>query len=121
MNQNIRSIGLGLTLIALCGAVLLISDWNRRVKPTSKLPVISVFQFSPRDLLNESVEGCLDSLAARGFKDGSGIVVRRFNADADISVANSIASTIADSDSSMVITVSTPALYAMARPTDAGR
>ena len=66
MWKSIRGIGLGLLLIALCGAVLLGSDWKRRVKRAPRLTAVSVFQFSPRDLLTESVQGCLDRLAERG-------------------------------------------------------
>ncbi len=114
MRTFLKNTWLGLALIAACAAILLASDWSRMVKPASDLSVISVFQFSPRDLLNESVQGCLDRLAARGFREGRQIAVRRYDADADLATANSIAAAIADSDSRMVITFSTPALQVMA-------
>ncbi len=114
MRSFLKSISLGLAMIAACAAILLASDWSRRARRASALPVISVFQFSPRDLLNESVQGCLDRLAARGFRHGREIVLRRYDAEADMATANSIASAILDSDSKMVITFSTPALQVMA-------
>ena len=114
MWNNLKGVWTGLLLIAVCGAILLGSDWHRRVQSTTELPLISVFQFSARDLLNESVQGCLDQLAARGYRQGVEYRLKRYSASADMTIANSIAAAIVESDSRMVITFSTPALQVMA-------
>lgn len=114
MFKGLQGIGAGLFLIGLCSAVLLLSDWRGRAGPVRPQAVVSIFLFSDRDLLEESAQGCLDQLAERGWRPGHELVIKRYNANADMTQANSIAQAIAEGDSRMVITFSTPALQVMA-------
>lgn len=114
MLKGLQGIGAGLFLIGLCCVILLLSDWHRRQGPPPEKRTVSIFLFSDRDLLEESAQGCIDRLTARGLRPGRELILRRYSANADMSMANSVAKTIAESDSAMVITFSTPALQVMA-------
>lgn len=112
---------LGIFLLAVCSGILLISDWQRRVRPAAKAPAVSIFQFTSRDVLEESVRGCLDGLAERGYRTNQTLAARLYNAEADLPTANAIARAILEDGCRMVITFSTPALQVMAGANQAGK
>jgi ABC-type uncharacterized transport system substrate-binding protein len=114
MASGWKGIGFGLLLVVLCGIILLASDWHRRRPAGSDKPAVALFIFSDREILESSAQGCLDGLAARGWRPGREFALRRYSAANDLTLANSIARTIAGGDSRLVITFSTPALQVMA-------
>ncbi len=113
-------VGLGLTLIATVSAVLLFSDWSQR-RTQRRLPRVALLQFSSYPLVDEAAAGVLDALHRRGFDDNRSISLQRFNAQGDLPTLNSIARAIVDARFDLVVTVSTPALQAMAAANREGK
>jgi ABC-type uncharacterized transport system substrate-binding protein len=63
----------------------------------------------------------LDGLAGRGFQEGEAIEVSRFNAEGDMPTLNAIAREASSGKFDMILTVSTPALQAVANANKAGK
>ena len=115
---------LAVFLILAASAVLLLSDRQRprgRVGssgPGSESPgrvrSIALFQHVSQATMEEGVRGVLAGLAESGYRDGSTIRVRRYNAEGDAATSNTIAREIIGGDNDLVITLSTPSLQAMA-------
>lgn len=113
MRKLAKRIGLGLTLILSVSSVLLFSDWVRRGTPR-RLPRVALLQFSSYRLIDDAVDGVLEGMRRKSFEDGRSISLQRFNAQGDLPTLNSIAHAIVDARFDLVVTVSTPALQAMA-------
>ena len=71
MGYVLKRLALGMALIGLAAAVLLVFDWQHR-RPAAcgsvpavsgKLPRVAIFQFASRQVLDDSVSGCLDAFA----------------------------------------------------------
>ncbi|MBP7654163.1 hypothetical protein KA977_12125 [Candidatus Dependentiae bacterium] len=111
----LKRLSLGIFLIILAASVLLISDWDRRVvKKEVKLKKIALFIFSSRPVLEDGQKGVIDALAENGFIDGENISIKKYNAESDMNVANSIAKEITSGIFDMVISLSTPGLQTTA-------
>ncbi|MDO9541412.1 MAG: hypothetical protein Q7J98_03705 [Kiritimatiellia bacterium] len=76
MGYVLKRLAPGIFLIGLAAAVLLVSDrqHRRRARPgrsasaeRSKLPRVAIFQFSSRQIPDESVRGCLDAFAGQNL------------------------------------------------------
>ena len=120
MLRTLKSLGLGLALIAATSAVLLLSDLDRRGRRTApspaaaRLPRIAIMQFASSALLDDATAGILAGLLAGGYEDGRTARLRRFNASGDYATANTMARDIAAGGYDLIITASTPALQVMA-------
>lgn len=122
MLYALKRLFLGLFLIAAAAAVLLISDRARRPgREEGAAPRVAVFQFSTRDVLNDSVAGCLAAFKEHGFLPGKNIIIERFSAENDLPTANAIARSIVDGGYRMAVTFSTPALQCMANANREGK
>lgn len=119
--QFLQRLGAGLTLIAVCAALLLFSDSNRSRTSRARLPRVAVFQFSSQPMLDEGLRGMLDALRDHGYVPGRSIRLDRFNAENDLPTANSIARELTGGRFDYVFTVSTNCLQAVAKANQEGR
>ena len=106
-------IGVGLSLITVLSAVLLFSDWAGR-RAVRRLPRIALLQVASYQLVEDGVSGVFQGLRAKGYEENRSMLVRRFNAQGDLPTLNSMARVITGGEFDMVVTVTTPALQAMA-------
>jgi putative ABC transport system substrate-binding protein len=72
-------------------------------------------------VLDDAVSGMIDGLAEKGFRDGTTVTLRRFNAEGDLAQANAIAREIVGGPFDMALTSSTPSLQALATANERGR
>jgi len=117
MWELFRRMALGLSLIAACSAILLYSDRDsrRRGSGVRSGPVpVALVQFASVGSLDDGVQGVVDALADRGFSDGGKIRLQRFNAEADVAMANTIARTVTSGDFDLIVTISTNSLQTVA-------
>ena len=120
MLRTLKSLGLGLALIAATSAVLLLSDLDRRGRRTAqapaagRLPRIAVMQFTSNALLDDTVAGILAGLRAGGYDDGRTARIQQFNASGDYATGNAMARDIVAGGYDLIITASTPAVQIMA-------
>ncbi|MCX7002233.1 MAG: ABC transporter substrate-binding protein [bacterium] len=110
----VQRLALGVVLISACAAVLLLSDWHGRVTRRAAVPRVAVFAFSNQGVMEESVRGCLEALAARGYRADETMQLQQFSAESDLPTANTIAKGIVDAQVNVAITFGTPCLQAMA-------
>lgn len=121
MLATIRRLALGLFLIVGASALLLISDLGSRVNArkeahatASETRQVAVLQHASQSVLDESREGVLAGLAERGWIEGKNLVVKRYNAEGDVTVAQAIGREMANGGNDLLITISTPSLQAVA-------
>ncbi|MDD5217994.1 MAG: ABC transporter substrate-binding protein [Candidatus Omnitrophica bacterium] len=114
MAYAFKRLFLGLFLIVLASSVLLISDWHRRKPVRGKVPRVAICQFVTSTILEESVKGCLDAFAQRGYAPGQTVRIERFNAERDLPTANMIAKSVVDGNYDLIVTFSTPSLQTVA-------
>ena len=117
----IKRLSLGIFLIALTSSVLLVADWHRRRPGASRIPHAAVLIYSSQPVLLEGAEGMIEGLADSGFIDGQSIVFRQYNAEGDLATVNTIAKQITDGQFDLVLTMSTPAMQAVANANRAGK
>ena len=117
----LRRLSLGLFLAALASAVLLLSDAHQRRPKAQPRPRVAVFQIASRPVLDDSVRGVVEGLAAAGYREGTTLEVKRYNAEGDLPTANAIAREIVGGGFDVAITASTPALQALANANRDGR
>ena len=110
----LKRLALGVVLIVLASAVLLLSDLNRRTHGARGIPRVGLLQHASTMLLDDAVRGMVDGLTENGFVDGKTIVIRKYNAQGDIAVANSIAKEMVNADFDLLLTSSTLSLQAVA-------
>ena len=127
MLRTLKSLGLGIALIAATSAVLLLSDLDRRGRRTAqapaaaRLPRIAVMQFTSSALLDDTVAGILGGLRAAGYEDGRTARIQLFNASGDYATGNALARDIVAGGHDLIITASTPALQLMASANRGGK
>jgi len=117
MLRCLKHLWLGLALIAVASGILLSSDIGRRQKhrpAPARIPRVALFQFVSTTLIDDTATGVVDGLAAAGYVDGQSITLKRFNASGDYATATAIAKDLASGGYDQIVTVSTPALQAMA-------
>jgi len=118
--DGFRRLVLGLAAIAAASAILLFSDLDSRnsARQTSGMnpavPRVALVQHASIEPLDDGVRGILDALASRGFEEGAGLQVIRYNAQGDVNTANAIAGEVTGSNLDMIITVSTLSLQTVA-------
>jgi ABC-type uncharacterized transport system substrate-binding protein len=118
MLETFRRLALGLLLIAGAAALLLFSDLGSRTeaaKKNARGPVkVSLLQPASQAVLDDGVRGMIDALAARGYADGKGIALTKFNAEGDAANSAAIARQMTGSDADLLLTVSTLSLQSVA-------
>lgn len=116
MFNALRRLAPGLLLIALVSSVLLWSDWSsRQARAQAGTAVrVALVQHASQPVLDLAVGGVIDALAARGYRDGERLVLRKYNAEADLPTANSIAREVTSGGNDLVITVTTISLQTVA-------
>ncbi len=118
--SGLRRLSLGLATIAAASTVLLLSDLDSRSSARSRssvttaVPRVAIVQHASLEALDDGVRGILDALADRGFEDGAGLEVLRYNAQGDITTSNAIAGEVTGANLDMIITVSTLSLQTVA-------
>jgi putative tryptophan/tyrosine transport system substrate-binding protein len=117
--RPVKRLGLGLFLIALASTVLLVADRARR--RGGSRPHVAVFQYNSVESLELGVKGIVDSLREHGWESGRTMDLTFFNAESDISTANSIAREAISGKFTHVITVSTNCLQIVAKANRDGK
>jgi putative tryptophan/tyrosine transport system substrate-binding protein len=116
----VKSVLLGLLLIAGAAAVLLYSDLGSRNRDSgggrerARSLKVAIVQHASIPALDEGVRGLLGALKGRGYVDGGRITLRRHNAEGDMSTANAIAKDVTSGDYDLVISISTISLQTIA-------
>ena len=111
---------MGVATIAATSSILLLSDLDSRISArsessvTSADPRIAMVQHASIDALDEGVRGIIDALADRGFEEGAGLEVIRYNAQGDITTSNAIAGEVVSGNLDLIITASTLSLQTVA-------
>ncbi len=115
MLPTLRKLLPGLLLIAFVSGLLLWSDWrSKQARGASKTQRVALVQHASQLVLDQTVEGVLRGLDARGFRDGGKIELRKYNAEADIPTANAIARDVVSGSNDLVITVTTVSMQTVA-------
>ena len=117
MFETIKKLTLGVILIAVAGGILLNSDLASRhgANKLSKGSLrIAFVQHASIPALDEGAEGVIKALADRGYSDGGKITIKRYNSEADIGTANSIAREVTGGDNDLIISISTVSLQTVA-------
>jgi ABC-type uncharacterized transport system substrate-binding protein len=122
MAAALRSLILGLVLIAGVAAVLLVSDLRSRVGAAGGsapgqlggMRRVALLQHASQAVLDEGVRGVVDGLAEKGYVEGKNLSLRKFNAEGDITVSNAIAKEMASGGNELLLTCSTVSLQSVA-------
>src|SRR5262249_19714470 len=113
MIKSFLRLSLGLVMILAASAVLFLTDRPRRDE-NDDVATIALFQHISQPSLEDGAQGVLAALAASGYRDGETIRLRRFNAEGDAATANTIARELVGGDYSLIVTLSTSSLQAVA-------
>src|SRR6266536_3075201 len=122
MVDTFKRLFLGIALIAVASGILLYSDLRSRNR-SQQLPQqaavqrqfrIALVQHASQEVLDDGVRGVIEALSARGYSDGGKLRLRRYNAEADLPTANSIAKDVVSGGNDLIITVSTLSLQTVA-------
>src|SRR5881394_1032086 len=123
MFESFKRLSLGIALIAVASGILLYSDLRsrnraqQRPNPTAAVQKqfrVALIQHASQVVLDDGVRGVIEALAARGYSDGDKLLLRRYNAEADLPTANSIAKDIVSGGNDLIITVSTLSMQTVA-------
>src|SRR6185369_14971370 len=123
MFDSLKRLSLGIGLIAVASGILLYSDLrnrNRSLKRGSPATTVAkqfrvaLVQHASQAVLDDGARGVLEALAARGYSDGGKLLLRRYNAEADLPTANSIAKDVVSGGNDLIITVSTLSMQTVA-------
>src|SRR5436190_22163698 len=123
MFDSFKRLSLGIALIAVASGILLYSDLRSRNRfqqqPNQAMAVekqfrVALVQHASHSVLDGGARGVIEALAARGYSDGGKLLLRRYNAEADLPTANSIAKDIVSGGNDLIITVSTLSMQTVA-------
>lgn len=128
MLTSLRRLALGLTLIAAAAAVLLLSDLKSRVQSgadqargPSKVMRIAMLQHASQAILEQGREGMVAGLKEKGWVEGKNLEIKRFNAEGDNAVSQTIAKEMAGGGYDLLMTISTVSLQAVANANKEGK
>ncbi len=116
-----KRFSLSIVLILMASSILLLSDLDQRKHTKSEIPRIAILQISSHQILEDGVKGIIDGLREKGYVDGKNIHIQIYNAEADIPTANTIATEMTSGKFDYALTVSTPALQAVANANKQGK
>src|SRR5689334_22761615 len=114
MFDSLKRLSLGIILVAVASGILLYSDLGSRnrqqrrpiqASPADRQFRVALVQHASQAVLEEGVRGVLEALAARGYTEGGKLLLRRYNAEADLPTANSIAKDAVSGGNDLIITV----------------
>ncbi len=118
---TIKSVGLGLLLIAGAAAILLYSDLGsrnrnaaRQVEESAHPLRVALVQHTSIAVLEDAATGLIEALKERGYVDGARMRLRRYNAQGDMSTANAIAKEVTSADYDLIISMSTVTMQTIA-------
>src|SRR5262245_60386052 len=123
MFDSFKRLSLGIALIAVASGILLYSDLRSRQRSpqrpaqagvAQKQFRVALVQQASQAALDEGRQGVIEGLAARGYTDGGKLMLRLYNAEADLATANSIAKDVVSGGNDLIITVSTASLQTVA-------
>jgi len=110
----IKKLSLGIFLIIIASSVLLFTDRERRKSKSRKVPLIAIVQFTSSEVSDEAIDGVLEGLRQSGYEQNRNIKINTYNAEGDFSTANLIADEVTGGRFSLIITLTTPILQAVA-------
>jgi len=123
MFDSFKRLSLGIALIAVASGILLYSDLRSRnrsqqrsrpVAEAEKKFRVALVEHASQPALEDGVRGVTEALAARGYSDGGRLHLRRYNAEGDWAIANSIAKDVVGGNYDLIITISTPSMQTVA-------
>jgi ABC-type uncharacterized transport system substrate-binding protein len=123
MLDSFKRLFLGIALVAVASGILLYSDLRNRNRSqgrrnpsaaAGKQFRVALVQHASQAVLDDGVRGVLEALAARGYSEGGKLVLRRYNAEADLPTANSIAKDVVSAGNDLIITASTISMQTVA-------
>lgn len=119
MFEILKRLSLGICLLALAAGVLLYTDKGSRQSARSgnatKSQIrVALVQHASLLVLDQGVDGMLETLAARGYEDGKNLAIRRYNSEGDIGTANTIAREVTTGSFDLILTASTVSLQTVA-------
>jgi ABC-type uncharacterized transport system substrate-binding protein len=117
----VRRLALGLLLIAAASGILLLADREHRTTEARKVRRIAILQHANTGVLDDGIRGVVEGLASRGYRDGQGITIDRFNAQGDLPTGITIARQLTAGGYDLVITSSTPSMQAVANNNREGK
>ncbi|MBQ9506794.1 MAG: ABC transporter substrate-binding protein [Clostridia bacterium] len=89
---------------------------NANAAPGAKLK-IGIMQFGEFDALQKAAQGFIDGLAEAGYKDGEKITIHTLSAAADTANCPSIADTLINEGSDLILAIATPSVSAIKEKT----
>ena len=112
MKKILGDLWLVILLIVGASAILLLSDLDQRKKAIDKadLPIIAMMQIASTPLLDNHQAGMISRLKAKGFIAADESNLLRYNAQGDITTANTIAREIVNGPCDIIFSSSTVAL-----------
>ena len=117
----VRRLALGLLLIAAASGILLLADREHRTADARKVRRLAILQHANTGVLDDGIRGVIEGLASRGYRDGQGITIDRFNAQGDLPTGIAIARQLTAGGYDLVITSSTPSMQAVANNNREGK
>jgi ABC-type uncharacterized transport system substrate-binding protein len=125
MRALLRHLLPGLALIFAASAGLLLSDLGSRNPPARTAartgPArFAILQFASNPVMDDTLQGILDGLASRGYRDGDRLAVKVYNAEGDLPLAHQMAGQIVGTRYDLAATISTICLQALASADRAG-
>src|SRR6185369_5784387 len=123
MFDSLKRLSLGIGLIALASGILLYSDRRSRNRIQQRLNQravaekqfrVALVEHASQPALEDGTRGVTEALAARGYAEGGRLLLRRYNAEGDWAIANSIAKDVVGGTYDLIITISTPSLQTVA-------
>jgi putative ABC transport system substrate-binding protein len=118
--QHARRLSVGVVAILATSAILLWADRDSRNSAdapdshATRVPRVALVQHASIEPLDDGVRGILDALEQRGYADGEGIALSRYNAQGDFATANTIAKAVVGDNLDLIITVSTLSMQTVA-------
>lgn len=122
----VKRLALGIVCTLLASALLLVSDLSRRTKTLAATRPngprrVAILQYSSTPPLEDGARGLVDALNELGFRAGGRLRLNWYNAEADMAVANAIATEMTNGQFDLLATLGTPALQAVANANREGR
>ena len=85
--------------------------------PAADAIKIGIMQFGEFDALQKAAQGFIDGLAEAGYKDGENIAIHQLSAAADTANCPSIADTLINEGSDLILAIATPSVSAIKEKT----
>jgi ABC-type uncharacterized transport system substrate-binding protein len=111
----LRRLALALLIVAALSAVLLWTDRPASRGGGGQRKIVAVVIHSSIQAMLDGRDGAIEQLAARGWREGENLEIRRSNAEGDLAVLGQIAAQIASGDADLLMTFSTPAVQSVFR------